>query len=144
METKINFSEVPYHYPLCLKRECPVGGTCLRQLAEQCVPDTVETWHVISPRYLALVKGDCPYYRSSNKVRFARGFIGMLENMPGKQMKLVISTLIDTFSRRTYFRIRKGERPLSPSEQQAIVDILKRHNVAGPYVFDAYFDGYEW
>ena len=32
MEEKIDFAKVPYQYSMCLNRQCPQAGTCLRQL----------------------------------------------------------------------------------------------------------------
>ena len=65
---------------------------------------------IISPKYLSTVKGGCPHYRSSTKVRYAQGFIGILENLPYKQMQTVILHLMNYLGRRTYYRARKGER----------------------------------
>ena len=81
MEEKIDFAKVPYQYSMCLNRQCPQAGTCLRQLTEQSVPENIEHWIIISPKYLSTVKGGCPHYRSSTKVRYAQGFIGILENL---------------------------------------------------------------
>ena len=39
---------------------------------------------------------------------------------------------------------RKGERPLSPSEQQVVLNALKRCGVKEPKDFDAYFEEYDW
>ncbi len=113
MKEKLDFSEVPYQYSMCLNRQCPKADTCLRQLAEQSVPEKVEHWTIISPKRLTTVKGDCPYYRSNIKARYAKGFIGILESLPHKQMESVITHLISFFSRRTYYRVRKGEHTAS-------------------------------
>lgn len=144
MKEKQNFSDVPYNYPLCLNRQCPKAATCLRQLVEQEVPDNIEFWMVISPKHQSSLKGACPYYRSSAKVRYARGFAKALELFPHKQMRSVIRLLIERFSRRTYYRIRKGERLLSPSEQQDILNIFKQCGITGIQEFDAYVEDYEW
>lgn len=68
-----------------------------QQLAEQSATDDIIYWSIISPRHLAAVKGSCPYYRSAEKVRFAKGFKGILENISNKQMREVVSHLISTF-----------------------------------------------
>ncbi|UQT33973.1 DUF6078 family protein [Parabacteroides distasonis] len=75
------------------------------------------------------MKGTCPYYRPNKKVRYAAGFVSLLESLPHKQMLSVIPGLMRHFSRRTYYRVRKGERPLSPSEQQVVLNALKRCGV---------------
>lgn len=38
----------------------------------------------------------------------------------------------------------QGERPLSPSEQQVVLNALKRCGVKEPKDFDAYFEEYDW
>ena len=90
------------------------------------------------------MEGDCPHYRSNRKVRYAKGFIGILENLPYKQMQTVILHLMSYLGRRTYYRSRKGERLLSPSEQQRILNILKSCGVTAPQEFDAYVEDYDW
>ncbi|NDV64873.1 DUF6078 family protein [Bacteroides sp. 224] len=144
MTPEINYSQAPHNYTICLKRECPQASTCLRQLMEQSVPADIYCWAIISPKYLASLEGTCPYYRSSTKVRYAKGFIKLLEALPHKQMQIAISHLIGHFSRRTYYRIRKGERLLSPTEQQKVMNILKNCGVTEPKEFDAYVYDYEW
>ena len=129
MEEEHHFTNVPYNYPLCLNRQCPKASTCLRQLVEQEVPDSAEYWVVISPKYQAKLKGACPHYRSSQKVQYAKGCMNILDNLP---------------SRRTYYRIRKGERLLSPAEQRDVQKILKQCGATGKQEFDAYVEDYEW
>lgn len=140
----IDFSQIPHKYLMCLNKECAKSTTCLRQIAVSNIPETVSCWRIVSPAYLSVLKGDCPYYRSLTKARFAKGFIKALENLPHKQMKVVISNLIFTFSQRTYYRIRKGDRLLSPSEQQIVLDIFKDSGVLCTPEFDAYEENYDW
>lgn len=144
MEEEPNLTEVPHDYPLCLNRQCPKASTCLRQLVEQEVADDVRFWTVISPKHLATLSGDCPYYRSSAKVRFAKGFMNILNNMPHKQMTEAIYLLINHFSQRTYYRIRKGERLLKPAEQKEVMNILRNCGVTGNPDFDSYVEAIEW
>ncbi|WP_297905350.1 DUF6078 family protein [uncultured Parabacteroides sp.] len=144
MEEKLDNATIPNQYTLCLDRQCPKASTCLRQLAEQSMPDETAYWQIISPRHLASLKGTCPYYRPNKKVRYATGFVNLLESLPHKQMLTVIPVLMRHFSRRTYYRVRKGERPLSPSEQQVVLNVLKRCGVKEAKDFDAYFEEYDW
>lgn len=109
-------------------------GKSEREEPERFIPDGM----------LASLKGTCPYYRPNKKVRYAAGFVSLLESLPHKQMLSVIPGLMRHFSRRTYYRVRKGERPLSPSEQQVVLNALKRCGVKEPKDFDAYFEEYDW
>ena len=144
MKEKIDFSEAPYQYAMCLNEQCQKATTCLRQIIEQNVPDKIEHWVIISPKHLSALKGECPYYRSNQKIRYAKGFIGMLDAIPHKQMQSAISDLMGYFGRRTYYRSRKGERLLSPSEQQDVLRILKNSGVTSPLDFDLYIEDYNW
>lgn len=144
MKEEHNLTEVPHNYPVCLNCQCSQALTCLRRIVEQEIPDSVEFLVVINPKHQATLNGDCPYYRSNIKVRYAKGFINILENLPHKQMQDVISLLVSRFSQRTYYRIRKGERLLSPYEQQEILNILKRCGITSTQEFDAYVENYQW
>jgi len=144
MKEKINFSQVPHHYPMCQKRQCNKADTCLRQLVEQSIPTNIQHWVIINPKYQETLEDVCPHYRPAEKVRFAKGFIKILEGLPHKQMLSVISHLRTRFNQRTYYRIRKGERLLSPSEQQQFLNILKNCGVSHPQEFDAYIENFEW
>ena len=144
MKEEIDFTKVPYQYAMCLNRKCSKANTCLTQLTEQSVPEKIEYWDILSPKHLAALQGDCPYYRSNTKVRYAKGFIKILEALPYKQMQAVISHLMSFFGRRTYYRVRKGERLLTPSEQQRILTILKNCGVTHPQDFDVYVEDYDW
>lgn len=144
MEEKLEYSEVPYNYPLCLNEQCPKAATCLRQLAAQCTPDNITYWTIVSPKQVSIQEGDCSYYRSNAKARYASGLLTLLNNLPYKQMQVVTQSLIAHFSRRTYYRIRKGERTLSPAEQKYIQRILKDCGVTKVSDFDAYFEAYDW
>lgn len=144
MEEEHNLPEIPHNYPICLNRQCPKAPTCLHQLVEQEVADDVKFWLVISPKYQATLSSDCPYYRSNDKVLFAKGFMNILDNLTHKQMIEATSLLIARFSQRTYYRIRKGERLLNPAEQKVIMNIFRKCGVTGKLDFDSYVEDIEW
>lgn len=144
MEEKLDTATIPYRYLLCLNRQCPKADTCLRQLAERSMPDDIPQWNIISPKYQAASKGDCPYFRSDRKIRYAVGFLTMMDELPHKLTRLVALSLIRHFGQRMYYRVRKGERPLSPEEQAFILQTLKRYGVSEAKEFDSYFYAYDW
>ena len=112
MKEKINASAIPDAYLLCKNQDFPKATASLRRIAEQQISDKVRLWRVISPKYQKNQTGDCPYFRPSDKQTYALGFIGMLDRMPYKLMQEAICKLMRRFGRRTYYRVRKGERPL--------------------------------
>jgi hypothetical protein len=144
LEEEVELSEVPFDYPICLNRQCPKASTCLRQLVEQRLGDDIEYWVIVSPKRTVTAKDNCPYYRCCTKVRYAKGLKNILSNLTRKQMSAVVADLTVRFSRRTYYRIRTGERRLSPSEQEEILDILKSCGVTAIDDFDAYYEDFLW
>ena len=144
MTEKIDFEKVPHNYAMCLNAQCALSSTCLRYLAAESVPDTLITCNIISPKYLANTKGKCPQYRSSQKVIYAKGFLRMLGDIPLKQVKKVQGELITLLGQRTYYRCRKGERLLSPTEQKQIKSIVHQCDISTPIDFDSYEEDSDW
>ena len=144
MKEEIYFNQIPFDYPLCLNERCPQADGCLRQLSVESMPAEKDCWSIISPKRLATIKGDCPFFRSSRKVRYAKGFMNILDNLPYNQRRSIIVSLIAYFGQRTYYRSRKGERLLTPDEQQAVLNIIKRHNATTSQEFDGYEEDYLW
>lgn len=144
MEQELALENIPFGYYLCLNESCPLKGTCLRWLAGEAKTRDEKYWSIISPKYQATLSGRCPDYRPNRKVIYAKGFLKMLGRMSVNQSKSVIVSLISLFGQRTYYRVRKGERLLSPVEQQRVLNVLKRHGVSLPQEFDAYIEEYDW
>lgn len=107
-------------------------------------PEELISCSTINPKHLAKFKNECPYFCSNKQVRYARGFLGILENLTAKQTHFFINRVISNSSRRTYYRVRNGERALSPAEQQNIINILKECGVTFSIEFDSYFEDYYW
>ena len=144
MKDTIDYSEIPTNYIVCLNRECSKADSCLRQLVAEIIPSEVKQINIINPKYLTTFKSDCPYYKVAEKMRYAKGFIKMLENMTYKQMQNVTPSLKAHFGRMMYFRMRKGDRLISPAEQQDLLVIVERYGISQPQDFDEYIEKYEW
>ena len=93
---------------------------------------------------LATVKGECPFYRSSQKARYAKGFMNMLNSLPYNKRGIAIANLIAGFGQRTYYRARKGERLLLPEEQQSVLNVFRHLDAGTTPEFDNYVEGYLW
>ena len=112
-EKELAFSDVPNNFLWCINRQCSKAETCLRQLAERLSPEELISCSAINPKHLAKFKNECPYFCSNKQVRYARGFLGILENLTAKQTHFFINRVISNSSRRTYYRVRNGERAIS-------------------------------
>ncbi len=136
--------EVPTSYTLCIKSDCPKAAMCLRYKATLMVPADVMKWSILSPAYLAQTKGECPHYRSAEKVKYARGFVRMMSALTVKQAHVVKDSIVATFGMNMYYRMRRGERLITPTEQEAIYQMLEQQGVTARPEFDAYVEDYLW
>ncbi len=146
MKEEIDFTKVPYQYAMCLNRKCSKANTCLRQLTEQSVPEKIEYWDILSPKHLAALQGDCPYYRSNTKVRYAKRIHQNIRS-PAIQTNASCHITSNEFflAGEPTTGSAKGERLLTPSEQQRILTILKNCGVTHPQDdFDVYVEDYDW
>ena len=136
--------KVPTNYTLCIKGDCPKAANCLRHAAVAMMPAEVQRWSIVSPAYLAQIEGECSMYRSAQKVRYARGFVRMMSAMTVQQAHMVKESLIATFGIAMYYRMRKGTRLITPTEQEIIYKLLEQQGVTNRPAFDGYTEDYLW
>ena len=136
--------KVPNNYTLCIKGDCLKAANCLRHVAVAMMPAEVERWQIVSPAYLAQMEGECPHYRSAEKVKYARGFVRMMSALTVKQAHVVKDSIVATFGMNMYYRMRRGERLITPTEQEAIYQMLEKQGVTTRPEFDAYIEDYLW
>ena len=136
--------KVPNNYTLCIKGDCPKAANCLRYVAVAMMPAEVERWQIVSAAYLAQMEGECPMYRSAEKVRYARGFVRMMSAMTVHQAHAVKDSIIAAFGIAMYYRMRKGTRPITPTEQETIYNLLEQQGITERPAFDAYTEDYLW
>ena len=136
--------EIPTNYTLCTKGDCPKADACLRHKATQMMPAEVQTWSILSPAYLAQIEGECPHYRSTEKVQYARGFVRMIRTLPVNISEMVAHKLIARFGRNAYYDMRKGKRTIAPAEQEIIRTVVAECGAQQEVVLDAYEEDYQW
>ena len=136
--------EVPTSYTLCIKGDCPKAAMCLRYKATQMMPGEVQKWSILSPAYLAQIEGECPHYRSAEKVQYARGFVRMIRTLPVNISEMVAQKLIARFGRNAYYDMRKGKRAIAPAEQEVIRTVVAECGALQEVVFDAYEENFQW
>ena len=135
---------VPNNFTLCIKGDCPKAANCLRHAAVSMMPTEVQKWSILSPVYLAQMEGECPHYRSAEKVQYARGFVRMMSAFTVKQAHALKDSIIATFGMAMYYRMRKGTRLITPAEQETIYQLLEQQGITERPAFDAYTEDYLW
>ena len=141
--TKTN-GEAPNNFTLCIKGDCPKAANCLRHMAMKMMPAEMQKWSILSPAYLAQIAGECPHYRSAEKVQYARGFVRMMSAFTVKQAHALKDSIIATFGMAMYYRMRKGTRLITPAEQETIYKLLEQQGITERPAFDAYTEDYLW
>ena len=136
--------KVPTNYTLCIKGDCPKAANCLRHVAVAMMPAEVQRWSIVSPAYLAQMEGECPMYRSAEKVRYARGFVRMVRTLPVNISEMVMHKLIARFGRNGYYDMRKGKLAIAPAEQEIIRIVVAECDAQQEAEFDGYEMGYQW
>ncbi len=136
--------KVPTNYTLCLKSDCPKAANCLRHAAMAMMPAEEQKWSIISPAYLAQMEGECPHYRSAERALYARGFVRMMSALTVKQAHAVKDSIVANFGMNMYYRMRRGERLITPIEQKEIYQLLEKQGVSTRPEFDAYVEDYLW
>ena len=136
--------KVPTNYTLCIKGDCPKAANCLRHVAVAMMPAEVQRWSLVSPAYLAQMEGECPMYRSAEKVQYARGFVRMVRTLPVNISEMVMHKLIARFGRNGYYDMRKGKLAIAPAEQEIIRIVVAECDAQQEAEFDGYEMGYQW
>ena len=143
-EEPFDYSEVPFHFGMCAESQCTRSETCLRQIALRHTPANVPFILTLNPTWIKGRKGECKYYRSNEKVRYAKGFICTVKALTLQVEETFRTQLILYFGRKNYYLKRKGEVLLSPEEQTYIISLAKKLGVKQDEYFDAYAERYNW
>ena len=74
-EQEIFKKEAENGYTVCFAEQCPFKEECLRYLVGRQMPDTRSFYHCVNPRYQDVGTERCSLFRSSKKVKFAKGMM---------------------------------------------------------------------
>ena len=119
MSQALDFSDMPSWYVLCTNGLCPLQGSCLRYQAGSRVPETLVVWAAgFTHLYDCVMKKD---YTSMRK--------GITSYLHGPKM---------------YYEYMRGERSLSPEQQEWINNFVKSYGYDWEVPYDRYYEGYEY
>ncbi len=90
------------------------------------------------------MKDRCEYFRSVEKIRYAKGFIHTLNALTVGVAGTFRWRLILHFGRKNYYLVRKGDLLIKPADQQFIVRLAQESGLQLDDYFDDYVDGYNW
>lgn len=138
-----DFADVPGWYVLCNNSQCPLRNDCLRFLAAEQAPETLEVANCVMPKTL---KGNaCRWYDKKTAIIYAAGFSHLYDHV----LKADYTPMRKTITRylhgtKLYYEYKRGDRPLSPEQQQWIRNYVKSRGYDWEVEFDRYFEGYAY
>ena len=136
-----DFSRVPSWYVLCTNNNCPLKDNCLRHLAGKNAPDNLEIASCVMPK--TLKNGDCRWFDKITIDVWAAGFSHLYDKVMKKDyttMRKAITNYLH--GAKIYYEYKRGERALSPDEQQWIRNYVKSMGYDWEVEFDRFFEDY--
>ncbi|MBQ3632142.1 MAG: hypothetical protein II949_13040 [Prevotella sp.] len=137
----LRFEDVPRGWALCFNNECPLRSECLRHQAGTLIPDTMTI--AVSVTEKALADGQCQHFAPAETATFARGFTHLYDHVRQADYTALRKAMTAYLhGKRIYYEYKRGERLLSPAEQQWIARLFARYGYEDAPVFDGYEQHY--
>ena len=144
MINDIRISEHSAHYLPCFIDGCSRHETCLHWLTGQNTTQNELNILCVNPMNPEVKADRCPLYRENRIVRYGRGMMNLLDKMPAGTGRAVRTRLISLLSRKIFYEIRNGKRPVSPDQQQQIAAICQEYGWTADLQFDSWEEDYQW
>lgn len=138
------FREKVHHYLVCFIDQCPLHEQCLRWMVGQYADTRPLAYNAINPRNPNIGGEQCEMFRKCQRVMMKRGFKDLFHEMPGYMERGIRHSLISIFGHRKYFEMRRGDRLITPEQQQDIAAICQQYGWTGPIVYDGEQEEWSW
>lgn len=143
MNPTIDPEKVPATYARCFLSNCPLSDRCLRHLAGQHLLPNQQIGPAVYPTAL---NGDtCSMFREKRYIRAAYGFKTLFKDVKLKDSNPLREALYQYLgSITTYYRYQRGERMLTPEQQQWILTLFASKGYTDQLSFEHYVDTYDF
>lgn len=131
-------------YTPCFISQCPIRERCLHWIANQYVDAQPFVCTSINPANPKVGSERCEMFRENKKVMMKRGLTQLYYDMPARIERSIRHALIARWGRKQYFEMRRGDRLITPEQQQDIIDICHCHGWEGPIVYDGEQEDLRW
>lgn len=138
------FKEKARHYLLCYNTSCELREHCLHWLAGPYVPETDKVCTVVNVMNKDVREGNCPFYKSDEKITMKRGFTHLFDDMPKRIGTAIRLELGEAYGHTTYYKYRNGKLPITPKMQEHIAQVCHKHGWTAEPVFDETTIEYNW
>jgi len=142
---RLDFSNIPSWYVLCTNSLCPFQGKCLRFQAARYAPENVEISVCVLPRVLNEKENKCRWFDKIQIVIMAAGFKHLYDRVMKKDYTTMRKGITEYLhGTKTYYQYMRGERHLTPEQQQWINDYVCSFGYDWKVDFDMYFESYNY
>lgn len=138
-DATLKAQDVPAWFPVCINKECPRCGECLRYRCAQVLSPENETVFCVSPSQWE--SDGCRHFVDGQPIRMARGFTKLFDQVLTKHaasLRLDLTALLHGV--RIYYEYKRGKRLLTPDEQAEIRRIVRHYGYEWEVSFDGYVD----
>lgn len=140
---EFNGQKIPTFYVFCANKSCPQAETCMRHRVLRQLPSTRETLSILNPNYAdTITDNSCDLYAKFEKKKMAYGFRHMFDNLPLTIAKDIHSDLEFQLGHATFYRCKKGTRPMSPDKQALVKRIFEKHGITDEPQYDKIVEEY--
>jgi len=139
-EGQLSWRDV-YVKQLCLNDGCVLAGQCMRQV--RLADAKTDFLSIVNPA-VATGGEDCRFYVPDVMIRYGKGFIGILRQMPRPVEDCFRLAMMREYPRNKYFKMRKGEVLCNPDDQKIIHRILSDLNLSVDDPFDEWVEKKVW
>ena len=129
---------IPQGFTFCVQSECPLAAQCARHILYQNNTQDMPHLTVLNPLLTPFTAEGCPHFREYHIVRYALGFRNIYNAIPTQHAKLFWTTIPGITSESMYYRMKRGDKPISPTLQQRILTAAHRLGVPTSIDFDGY------
>lgn len=137
--------DIPADFRHCVVEGCIAAEHCLRRFAYEHSSEEAASFWTINPKAAKPEFGkECPHFLDAAPVRMARGFLKALASVPSANVNAVRAEISEAFCQRTYYTMRRGDKVMTPYEQQIVAAALARYGARTPIEFDSYYEERLW
>lgn len=131
-------------YATCFRDDCPRAEECLRHLYGKNLPQDRLIGPTIYPTVPIRSYG-CQFFKTSEPKIMAWGFSTLFEDVRHRHVVPMRKAMHKYLgSERNYYRYHRGDRTLSPEQQQWICNLFNEYGYTRDVVFDHYAEAYDF
>ena len=145
MKTNFDYNSVPDNFTHCLNKQCSHAADCLRHQVALHIPSERDTINIVNPVYAAANGGgNCSFFKVDQLLRYASGIMHLLDKIPHSDAIVIKQQMLEHFGRNAYYRFRRKEQLITPSEQKYIRQLFRKKGITDEPIYDEYVERYEW